>query len=75
MNPDELPFPRASCGVFVGVLSSKILENLLSNGEQATPLLSTLLFFSIVLENRPAKQVRPVTVHEPTFNEQGARLV
>jgi hypothetical protein len=35
-------------------------------------LRSTLLFFSIGIENRPAKQVRTVTVHEPTFNEQGA---
>ena len=35
-------------------------------------LLSTLLFFSIMPDNRPATQVRTVTVHEPTFNEQGA---
>jgi hypothetical protein len=33
---------------------------------------STLLFISISPDNRPAKQVRTVTVHEPTFNEQGA---
>jgi hypothetical protein len=33
---------------------------------------STLLFFSIRADNRPATQVRTVTVHEPTFNEQGA---
>jgi hypothetical protein len=53
--------------------SSKIPENFVcKNRIVSVPLRSTLVFFSIVNENRPAKQVRTVTVHEPTFNEQGA---
>lgn len=52
----------ALAGDFSKILISKARQD----------LLSTLLFFSIIPDNRPAKQVRTVTVHEPTFNEQGA---
>src|SRR6266849_2745979 len=52
------------------LLSSKILGKKFWKAWALWLLRSTPLFFSIVNENRPAKQVRAVTVHEPTFNEQ-----
>ena len=51
---------------------SRSFQDPLVNKFRALLLPSTLLFFSIFQDNRPAKQVRTVTVHEPTFNEQGA---